>query len=119
MYVAAEDELAVVGVYVDDIVVACKSEKRMKFKKAICERFDVKDLGKVHHFLGMKVVQDDESGDVWIGQPTYVEKVLEKYDMLNAKAVSTPVDVSAKLVQAGEDDELLDQGLYQSAVGSL
>ena len=85
--------------------------------KAICERFDMKDLGKLHHFLGMWVVQDDESGDVWIGQPTYVEKVLEKYSMQDAIAVSTPVDVSAKLVQAGEDDELFDQGLYQSAVG--
>ena len=62
----------VVGVYVDDIVVACKSEKRMKeFKKAICERFDVKDLGKLHHFLGMRVVQDDESGDVWVFKIKY------------------------------------------------
>jgi len=39
--------------------------------------------------------------------------------MENAKAVSTPVDPSTKLVKTTEDCEDVDQGLYQSAVGSL
>ena len=69
VYIAAVGELAVGGVYVDDIVVACKNEEKLKeFKRALCRKFDVKDLGKLHHFLGMKVIQDDVSGDVWIGQ---------------------------------------------------
>ena len=68
IYIAAVDELAIVGVYVDDIVIAGRSEERLKdFKRAICKRFDMKDLGKLHHFLGLKVVQDDDSGNVWIG----------------------------------------------------
>ena len=37
----------------------------------------MKDLGKLHHFLGMKIVQDDVSGDIWIGQPAYIDKVVE------------------------------------------
>ena len=52
----AVDEMVVVGVYVDDIVVACKSEVRLKeFKQDLCRKFDVKDLGKLHHLLGLKV----------------------------------------------------------------
>ena len=104
MYIAAVGELAVVGVYVDDIVVACKNEEKLKeFKRALCGKFDVKDLGKLHHFLGMKVIQDDVSGDVWIG-------------MQDAKSVVTPVDAHVK---AAEDDVMFDKGVYQSAVGSL
>ena len=46
-------------------------------------------------------------------------KILTKFGMENSKYVSTPVDVNDKLLAASEDSELVDQRLYQSAVGSL
>ena len=49
---------------------------------------DVKDLGRLHYFLGMKIVQSIITGDVWMGQPTYVGKVLERFGMNDAKAVA-------------------------------
>ena len=50
-------ELAVVGVYVDDIVVACQSDEQLvRIYKDICQKFAMKDLGKLHHFLGIRVV---------------------------------------------------------------
>ena len=39
--------------------------------------------------------------------------------MEDAKPVSTPVSTSEKLTKAEENCETFDQGLYQSAVGSL
>ena len=39
--------------------------------------------------------------------------------MSEAKAVKTPVSVNSKLLKASEECELVDQVLYQSAVGSL
>ena len=120
VYIAAVDEMAVIGVYVDDIVIACKSEERLRrIKHDICQKFDVKDLGKLHHFLGMKIIQDDATGDVWIGQTAYADKVLKEYGMQDAKNVGTPVDVGAKLTKATEGDENFDQSIYQSAVGCL
>ena len=94
----------------DDIVVACRSDHTLQqIKQDICRKFAVKDLGKLHHFLGMKVVQDDATGDVWVGQPVYVDKVLKKFGMQEAKAVSTPVDTSAKLTRAdGETEEKIE-----------
>ncbi len=75
IYIAAVDEVAVIDVY----VVACKSDTQLKeIKQALCKKFDVKDLGELHHFLGMKIAQDE---DVWIGQPAYIDKVIEKYGM--------------------------------------
>ena len=120
VYTMAVDEIVVVGVYVDDIVVACKSEVRLKeFKQDLCRKFHVKDLGKLHHFLGLNVAQDEVSGDVWVGQSAYVGKVLERFGMEKAKSVVTPVDTSTNLVKAVEDDEMFDRAVYQSAVGSL
>lgn len=69
--------------------------------------------------MGVNVKQDPENGEIWIGQPTYAEKVLQKYGMESAKSVSTPVEVNLKLMKATEESELVDQGLYQSIVGSL
>ena len=39
--------------------------------------------------------------------------------MQDCKPVGTPVDISAKLVKAKDEDECIDQQLYQSAIGSL
>ena len=63
-----------IGVYVDDIVLATKNEKKLyEVKQAIAKHFDIKDMGKLHYYLGMKVVQNDKTNDVWIGQPVYTE----------------------------------------------
>ena len=39
--------------------------------------------------------------------------------MQDCKAVSTPVDPSVKLTKASDEDECVNQQLYQSAIGSL
>lgn len=120
IYRESSGELFLLGVYVDDIVMASKSQARLKeVKKSLAKRFDIKDLGKLHHFLGMKIIQDEATGKVWVGQQAYTESLLRKFGMEDAKPVATPVDTSTKLVKGKESDECADQQQYQSAVGSL
>ena len=40
-------------------------------KESLSRKFDINDMGKLHYFLGMQVVQDQQTGDTWIGQPNY------------------------------------------------
>ena len=120
IYVSTEGEMFVIAVYVDDIVLAGKSDRQMsEVKSALSSKFDVKDMGELHYFLGMKVFQHQKAGKVWIGQPAYAKNILQKFGMDNAKPVGTPVDTGTKLVKTTEDSDCVDQGLYQSAVGSL
>ena len=120
IYRSSEGELCLLGIYVDDIILAAKSTARLEeVKKGLAKKFDIKDMGTLHYFLGMKVIRDDATGKVWIGQPGYTKSLLKRYGMEAAKPVDTPVDTSTKLVAMAEDDESLDQTLYQSAVGSL
>ena len=101
--------MVVIGVYVDDIITACSSEQQLaKYKRAICKKFNVKDLGKLHHFLGMKIIQDEMSRDIWIVQPAYTDKVIKKYGMQDAKCMSTPVEPSRKLVKAEDGKDTFD-----------
>ena len=59
IYRASEGEAFIIGVYVDDIILAGKSEKKMAYiKKALSDKFEMKDLGELHYFLGTKVIQD-------------------------------------------------------------
>lgn len=108
------------GVYVDDIVLVGRTDERIReVKAALSLKYDIKDIGKLHYFLGMTVVQDDKQRPVWIGQPAYTEKLLRKFGMQDCKPVSTPVDVSSKLVLATDEDECVNRQQYQSAIGSL
>ena len=55
IYVDAGGDLCI-GVYVDDIG---RNEERIKeVKDVLSAKFDIKDMGKLHHFLGISVVQD-------------------------------------------------------------
>ena len=49
----------------------------------------------------------------------FTKSILSKYRMSDAKPVKTPVCINSKLLKATEESELVDQSLYQSAVGSL
>ena len=109
-----------IGVYVDDIVLAGENETRIQeVKQMLASKFDIMDLGKLTYFLGMSVVQDQEELTTWIAQPAYIKKLLEKQEMGDSKPVGTPVDPGSHLLKATEDEEAMDQQLYQSLVGSL
>ena len=65
-----------IAVYVDDIVLAGKSnEKMFAVKQTIGQQFQIKDMGELHYFLGVKVVRDFKSGNVWIGQQLYIQTI--------------------------------------------
>ena len=119
LYVSSEGEMFIIAVYVDDILLAGESSKRMNaVKQALSNKFKMKDMGELSYFLGIKVIQDHKSETTWIGQESYTESILKRFGMEEAKTIRTPVDTSTKLVK-GEDDVYADQSLYQSAVGCL
>ena len=121
LYVSRDDgETVIIAVYVDDILIAAKIDKKIaEVKTAIANRFEAKDMGKLHYFLGVKVIQDLKADTIWLGQPAYSESILRQFNMQDAKSCKTPVNPSLKLTKANEESTLVDQELYQSAVGKL
>ena len=79
----------------------------------------MKDIRELHHFLGVKIFQRHETGEIWMGQSVYTRNVLEKLGMTNSKPMPTPVDVSTKLVNGDDHSKKVDKVEYQSMVGSL
>ena len=56
--------------------------------QAISNRFPVKEMGELKYFLGVAVDQKTNPDCIWIGQPAYKQRVLDKFGMDQAKPVS-------------------------------
>lgn len=65
---------SILAVYVDDIMLAGKSQQKIdEVKAALGRRFQLKDMSELHYFLGVSVKQNSETGKTWIGQPAYTK----------------------------------------------
>ena len=111
--------------YVDDMLIAAKDKSDIaKLKAQLSKEFEMKDLGAAKKILGMKIIKDRKSGNLYLSQKGYIEKVLHRFNMHNAKLVSTPLATHFKLSSAlcpvfKDDIEYISRVSYSSAVGSL
>ena len=109
-----------IAVYVDDLILPAKSEIELnRVKVALSKSFVMKDLGELNYFLGAKVIQSAKKESIHVVQPSYTADLLKKFNMIDCKPISTPVDVGSKLCKWSENDDLCDIKTYQSCVGSL
>ena len=68
----------ILAVYVDDIILATKDERKLvQVKMAIANKFTVKDMGELKYIIGVNI-HYSENG-IWIGQRNYTENVLKRF----------------------------------------
>jgi len=64
------------GVYVDDIILTGDDEVEVKgLKECLDQVFKIKDLGLVHYFLGIEVLQVDEG--LFFTQRKFAKELLQ------------------------------------------
>ncbi|KAL2254166.1 UNVERIFIED_CONTAM: Retrovirus-related Pol polyprotein from transposon TNT 1-94 [Sesamum indicum] len=111
--------------YVDDMLIAGSNVKEInRLKDQLSRKFDMKDLGEARQILGMKITRDKGIGKLWLSQSDYIEKVLCRFKMENAKLVGTPLGNQFKLSNSDSpqtDSERAKMRVtpYASAIGSL
>jgi hypothetical protein len=68
LYVCKSDEgIVVITIYVDDLIVGGDNEKEIEHVKSLLkQKFDMKDLGELKFFLGIKVIRTPEG--IWLLQ---------------------------------------------------
>jgi hypothetical protein len=110
-------ETAYLLLYVDDIVLTASSPSLLRrLVDALQQEFPVKDLGVLHHFLG--VTAEPRPSGLLLHQRQYTLDILERAQMSDCKPCSTPVDMQAKLSEA-TGDPVADPTDYRSLVGAL
>ena len=110
----------IMGVYVDDILVCSSSVSTCNsVVSELARKVEVVNKGEVRSFLGISVTRNYPRHALSISQPGYIDRLLAKYNMSNAKSASTPFEKGTKLKAAIPDDKLCNLKLYQELTGSL
>ncbi|MBS2634215.1 hypothetical protein KFY46_26195, partial [Salmonella enterica subsp. enterica serovar 1,4,[5],12:i:-] len=78
--------------------------------------FAMKDLGVLHHFLGVTV--EPRPSGLFLHQRQYALEILKRAGMADCKPCATPVDTQGKL-SAEESPPAADPTTYRSLAGAL
>ena len=114
----SDGKLVVVIVYVDDALFCGKDKKLVaKLKARFMQKWECRDLGDVKEFLRMRIVR--KGSNIHLDQCAYLEKVLERCGMTNARPAPTPLP--AGYIPAPNKGQAKPElrSRFQTVIGSL
>jgi hypothetical protein len=105
--------------YVDDILIAGQNATIANVKRTIAKEFECEDMGEASLFLGMKIIRNRATGELWLGQPYYTLEIIKRAGLDECRPRKTPMDANLSLSKAsGEQDPRVVEP-YQELIGSL
>jgi Reverse transcriptase (RNA-dependent DNA polymerase) len=114
------DLLIIIGIYVDDLVIAATSESAIDSAiKTLSNHFDVVDLGYPKFLLGMQL--EILPNYAILHQDTYLKQFIQAMSMQSARQVGTPIShlPESSITKLQQLSASQSNSAYQSAVGSL
>jgi hypothetical protein len=120
-------ETCIIGIYVDDLMIISKSMSNVNtIKDLLKNEFKCKDLGEIHHLLGLKITRNRKEKKLYISQENYVKNVLARFQMSGCNKADTPSDLSQVKKLSKEDCPKEGEKMpenhhkkYREIVGSL
>ena len=120
-----DESLLYLLLYVNDMLIEAKSkEEIITLKAQLNNEFEMKDLGSAKKILGMEILRDGVADRLSLSQKVYIEKVLRRFNMHNAKPITTPLATHFRLSstlcpQSDEEVDYMSRVPYSSVMGSL
>jgi hypothetical protein len=110
-------DLFICQIYVDDIIFGSTNRSSCKeFSRIMIQKFEMSIMGELKYFLGFQIKQLQEG--TFICQTKYIQDILKKFGMKNAKPIKTPMGTNGHL-NLGIGGKFVDQKVYRSMIGSL
>jgi hypothetical protein len=93
-------------------------------KNKLANSFEMKELSVAKKILGVRITRNKKNRKLTLSQGEYIEKVLERFRMQNAKPISTPFTNHFKLTKemhpkTHEQIEYMSRVPYSSTIGSV
>ncbi|RVW57066.1 Retrovirus-related Pol polyprotein from transposon TNT 1-94 [Vitis vinifera] len=105
-----EGKLAIIIVYVDDIILTGDHEEKIDLlKKLLTKEFEIKDLGNLKYFLRMEIARSKKG--IAVSQRKYVLDLLNEIGMLGCKPAETPMDTTVKRKKVMEVRQLIKEDI--------
>ena len=120
VYVKPARHHIILILYVDDIIIITYTQDEANWiKSKLSRKFQMKDLGQIHHFLGVLVNYDRSEGILTLSQAHYARKLIEKFGMSDCNSSQTPMETSQRLLPSSDyvNEDLRSR--YRQLVGGL
>ena len=85
--------------YVNDVIIAAKTNKEISEVKSALKSLKMKELGEVKFILGMEIDHDHMNGTLMISQTRYIDDVVNRSNQQDAKAVVNSCESGMKLTR--------------------
>ena len=72
----------------------CRKEhlpRLANFEKSLIARYEIRSLGELSWFLGIRVVRDRGAKKVWLCQDSYIDKITTRFHLEHHKPAHTPL----------------------------
>jgi hypothetical protein len=109
--------LFIFQIYVDDIIFESTNKSSCEeFSRIMIQKFEMYMMGELNYFLGFQIKQLQEG--TFICQTKYIQYILKKFAMKNAKPINTPMGTNGHL-DLDTGGKSIDQKVYWLMIGSL
>ena len=111
------EDFIIIQVYVDDIIFGATNDSLGKeFSNLMSKEFEMSMVSELTFFLGLQIKQFNDC--IYVSQSKYVNELLKKFKMHEAKLASTPTATSTKLDQ-DLNGKSVNGKTYRGMIGSL
>jgi hypothetical protein len=110
------NECLILVLYVDDLFLTSSERLIVECKQALTAKFEMKDLGLIHYFLGLEVCQ--RTDEIFLSQGKYTMEILKKFGMTECKSIPTPMVMDLKKMSDVDSGEI-DPHFYRHFIRSL
>jgi hypothetical protein len=112
-----DKDLFICQIYVDDIIFGFTNESDCeKFSRIMIQKFEMSMMGELKYFLRFQIKRLQE--DTFICETKYIQDILKKFGMNNAKPIKIPMGTNGHL-DLDMGGKSVDQKVYRSMKGSL
>jgi hypothetical protein len=122
---ASGSALMFLVLYVDDIMLIGNDIPILEaVKTSLKKSFSMKDLGEVTYVLGIKIYRDRSKRLIRLSQDTYIDKILNRFDMRDSKKGVLPMSHGITLSKSQcattpDEQKKMSEIPYASAIGSI
>ena len=112
------------ALYVDDGLVMSTSIKVLdQFLEELQDKFEIK-MNEPRYFVGLEIERDRDKRSIKIHQTNYIQKVIDKFRMMDAKTANVPLNPTVKYSskmcpKSVEEKEIMAEKPYNELLGSL
>jgi hypothetical protein len=96
------DECLILVLYVDDLFLTGSEIIIVECKQALTYKFEMKDMGMIHYFLGLELWQ--RTDEIFPSQGKYTVEILKKFHMIDCKSMPTPMVMDLKKLNDASTD---------------